>query len=114
MRLLNLTTGETIATNVSRADTFVRRIVGFLDRKSIASGEGLWFPDCAVIHTLGMRGRIDVIFLDPNDRVIRTTCAVPANRFIVACSGANAVIELGAGALHASDVLIGDRLALQS
>lgn len=111
--LRNTTTNEVIAENVRYADTWLERLAGFLPRREIAPDDGLWFRDCWAIHTLGMRARIDVIFLDGEGRVVRTERHVKSQRPIVSCLGAHSVVELGAGALDGRDVLAGDRLVLE-
>ncbi len=113
MRLRNATTGEIVATDVKKAEGWFERMVGLLPRKHVEPREGLWFDDCGVIHTVGMQTEIDVVFLDKNSRVLRTVCAVPQNKFAVACRGAQCVIELGQGALSRSDILVGDRFVLE-
>jgi uncharacterized protein len=111
--LKNKTTGQIIAENVRYADTWWQRLAGFIPRSQIDPDDGLWFRDCWAIHTLCMRALIDVIFLDAKGRVMRTRCSVPRQRPAIACLGARAVIELGAGALDCRDVLVGDRLELE-
>jgi len=111
--LKNATTGQIIAERVRYADTWWDRFAGFIPKREVDPDEGLWFRDCWAIHTLGMRARIDVIFLDDEGRVVRTDRAVRLNRPFIACRGARNVVELGAGALEGRDLLTGDRLELQ-
>ena len=111
--LRNATTGQVIAENVSYADTWWVRLAGFIPRSEIAPDDGLWFRDCWAIHTIGMRARIDVLFLDAEGRVMRTARSVGLHRPFVSHFGAHNVVELGAGALDGRDVLIGDRLTLE-
>lgn len=113
MRIRNTTTGEILATDVQKATGWYERMVGLIPRKHVEPSEGVWFDDCAIIHTVGMQTRIDVVFLDRHSRVVRTVCAVPQNRLALACCGAQAVIELGCGTLNQCDVLVGDRLVLE-
>ena len=110
--LRNVTTGEIVAENVTRADGIVRRLLGLLNRARIEPSEGLWIARCGAIHTIGMQQAIDVVFLDARDRVVRTLCAVPPNRLAVTCLRARTTVELGCGALAQSDVLIGDEFRL--
>ncbi len=112
-RLRNATTGEVVATEVKVAQGWFERMLGLIARKHVDPAEGIWFDDCSVIHTIGMQTEIDVIFLDKDDRVIRTVCSVPQNKFALACRGARTVVELGNGALHCCDVLAGDRFVLE-
>ncbi|HEV3152347.1 MAG TPA: DUF192 domain-containing protein [Candidatus Baltobacteraceae bacterium] len=112
-RLRNATTGQVIAENVEYADTWWKRFAGFIPKREVPPDDGLWFRDCWAIHTIGMRARIDVIFLDENGRVLKTERSVALHRPIVSCFGAHNVVELGAGALEGRDVLAGDQLMLE-
>jgi uncharacterized membrane protein (UPF0127 family) len=59
-----------------------------------------------------MRIPIDVIFLDRTGRVLRLESNVRPNRLALACPEAEAVIELGCGALCDGEVAAGDYLEL--
>ncbi|TAM56276.1 DUF192 domain-containing protein [bacterium] len=111
--LYNATTGRLVAAHVRRADGFFERAVGLLPKRAVAPGEGLWFDGCSAIHTMGMRATIDVIFLDREGHVLREVELARPWRALIACRGAHAVVELGAGALRANDIALGDRLALK-
>lgn len=111
--LKNATTSQVIAERVRYADSWWERLAGFIPRGAVDPDEGLWFRDCWAIHTLGMRAHIDVIFLDRDNRVVKTQRSVPLHHPFISCVGARAVVELGAGALDGRDVLAGDRLVLE-
>lgn len=110
--LRNANTGSVVATRVDRATNFFDRAIGLLNRHALRPDEGLWIEPCNAIHTIGMRAHLDVIFLDRGRHVLRTHRAVPPFRLALACRKAATVIELGAGALNAHDILPGDVLEL--
>lgn len=109
--LRSFATGATIAT-VRIARGPLHRAVGLLLTETLAAHEGMWFDDCAAIHTLGMRYPIDVIFLNRDSRVIQTIESVPPHKLAVTCLKATVTIELGSGTLERSRVERGDRLYL--
>lgn len=74
-----------------------QRALGLIGRRSLAPGQGLLIPRCAAIHTVGMRFPIDIVFVDRRGDVLRIDDCVPPFRFRV-CRGAEAVVELAAGA----------------
>lgn len=113
MILRNRSTNEVIAANVVLAKTMLQRSIGLLARRTIAPGEGMWFPNSWAIHTIGMRADIDVLFLDAQQRIVSLRSRIRPNRFAVAHFGAASVVELGAGALHAADLLVGDIMELE-
>jgi uncharacterized membrane protein (UPF0127 family) len=112
-RLRNLRSGSIVAENVEKATSVWRRLSGFLLYNTIHAGEGLWFDNCQAIHTIGMRARVDLIFLAKDDRILRIEYSVPPNRLAVICAGACAVVELGAVSPQQRDIRPGDRLALE-
>ena len=57
---------------------------------------GLLLQPCRLVHTLGMRQAIDVVFLDRAGRIITFKSALPPNR-LCGCRHAYAVLELPAG-----------------
>lgn len=89
------------------ADRWPARLVGLLATGDLGAGEGVWIEPCRAIHTFGMRGAIDVLFVDREGRVVRIVPDVqPGSR--VGHRSARAVIEAPSGAL--AGLLIGARL----
>jgi uncharacterized protein len=111
-KLVNMTTGSVIAENVERANGLWRRMVGLIPCGQIGPEDGMWFDNCSAIHTIAMRERIDVVFLDAGNRVLRIDHSVRSFRFVVLCPGARTVVELGEARTKIRDLLAGDRLAL--
>jgi uncharacterized membrane protein (UPF0127 family) len=97
MILLNVTTGSVVAENVRLARDPFTRLIGLLGRATVAPSEGLWLARCGAVHTLGMRAKIDLIFLDVADRVIDVMPNARRNRPAFTRRGTNSIVELGAG-----------------
>ena len=112
--LRNTTTGAIIATRIDRLSGFFGRAIGLLARGDVQRDEGVWLVRCHAIHTIGMRSKIDVMFVDREGRILQIDRDVRPNRFVLSCRNAQSVVELGAGALDQIDVMIGDRLELVS
>jgi uncharacterized membrane protein (UPF0127 family) len=110
--LRNASTGAAIAA-VARAQNYWERLAGLLRSSNVALSDGIWLEPCSAIHTIGMRARIDIIFLDRHGTVLRTHDDVPPNRLAVFCPRAHITVELGAGTLARSTVRLGDRLHLE-
>jgi uncharacterized protein len=111
--LINVTTGQIVARNVNRATGIVGRFLGFLPWSRILPDDGLWFDHCSMVHTFGMRNRIDVIFLDKSRRVVRVERSVSRSRIAVGGTRASTVVELGESPIEGRDLLAGDELALE-
>ena len=63
-------TEKTIIKNVKKADTFLSRLVGLLNRKSIRDDEGLLLVNCSSIHLFFMKFTIDAVYLSNNMKVL--------------------------------------------
>lgn len=97
-RLIHQPTGRTVAV-VARAEGWWAKGWGVLGRRALPPGEGLWLPGVASVHTVGVRFRLDLLFL--NDR-LQTVCLAPSTppgRWLVRAPGARHTLELGAGTL---------------
>jgi uncharacterized membrane protein (UPF0127 family) len=105
--------GRVLAGRVRRADGWLERTLGFLPRARIDPDEGLWFARCRAVHTLGMRVRLDIVFLDRDGRVLRIAAAVPPGRWHVGEPGADAVAEFAAGFAAARALAVGAVLVLE-
>jgi uncharacterized protein len=79
-------------------------------RAPLRPGEGLILDGAARVHTVGVRGSIDVVFCDPQWTVLSVTCDMLPGRLGRRVSGSRYVVELPAGA--ADGVRRGDRLVL--
>ena len=65
------------------AERTPERIRGLLGCDGLAPGEGMAFPRCNAIHTVGMRFPIDVAFLGRDGRPVKLARAVPPGRLLV-------------------------------
>ena len=75
------------------ATTRLARLAGLalLDRSQ--AGEGLLIPHCRAVHTVGMRFKLELIFIDEKGLVVGFRRAVPPRR-LARCPSAHSVIEL--------------------
>ncbi len=112
-RLRNIDTGALVSDRITRAVTPWQRTTGYLGRRSVSPAEGLWFDQCAAVHTFGLRALIDIVFVDGNGRIVRSFPNAGRNRIFRGGRDAVAAIELGAGATQAASLTAGDRLALE-
>jgi uncharacterized protein len=108
--LRNLTRQTLVAAHIGTAATPWRRTIGLLGRGVLDADDGLAFPRCNRIHTIGMRVPLDVIFLDASGEVLRFVHGAHPNRFQLSCDAATSVIEIGTAA--EARVAVGDVLGL--
>lgn len=102
--------GRVVCESVRVADTTTRRLRGLLGRKSLPSGQGMLLRPAFSIHTWFMRFPIDVVFLDPEQVVIKIDPAVRPFK-TSSCRGAREVVELTAGECERRGLGLGDRVA---
>ena len=102
--------GRCLVPKVWRAVSAWDKMRGLLGRPPLAEGEGLLIESCAMVHTFGMRYRLDLAFLDPQGRVCKLVAGLPPAR-CAGSLGAEATLELAPGSLEQLQLKVGDRLA---
>lgn len=82
---------------VGIADTFLRRLFGMARAGSWVWKNGIppdvmVFGSCRAVHTVGMRGNLDIAFVDGEGIPLRVEKSVGSGRFLF-CRNAFAVVE---------------------
>jgi uncharacterized membrane protein (UPF0127 family) len=78
---------------VTVATTWLSRVLGLTLLPRERAGAGLLIPGCRSVHTMGMRFRLDLLFIDRDGRVVEFCREVPPGR-VFRCRRATAVLEL--------------------
>jgi uncharacterized membrane protein (UPF0127 family) len=113
MVLVNATKKTVLSNRCHFANTVLKRMVGLLNRRKFAEGEGLLLDRCYGVHTFGMRFPIDVLFLDKDLRVIRAVKALPPYRTCVVRKAVY-VLELPVGALQTTRTEESDQIQIRT
>lgn len=92
---------------------FFARLRGLIGRPLPVAGEAWWFARCSAIHTLAMRGPIDVLHLDAEGRILACRPRLRSCR-VSALFGSRYVVELAAGAIAAAGLVCGQPLRFES
>jgi uncharacterized protein len=92
-RLSSLPRRRVFDRDVPVARGYRARLLGLAGLRREQAGAGLLLPRCASVHTFGMRFRLDLVFLDADDRPLAALLGVPPCRF-GRHRGAAAVLEL--------------------
>lgn len=92
------------------ADRFWTRFAGLMLRRPPQAQEGLLLTGCASIHTLFMRYRLDLAWLDDRGRVLACVPALKPWRASAGPRGTAHVLELAAGGLDALGIEAGSRI----
>ena len=102
--------GKVVADSVAVADTTWRRLRGIMGWKRLQPGSGMLLRPAWSIHTAFLRFPIDVVFIDPDQVVIRIEAQLPPFS-TASCRGAREVVELAAGECAKRELRVGDRVA---
>ena len=113
MKILNTTKATMIAECAIVANTFLSRIIGLLNRKSLEAGEALMITHCRSIHMFFMRFPIDAIFINKENRVVGLLFGIKPFRLSPVFWQASFVIELPIGSIERSKTSVGDTLEIK-
>jgi hypothetical protein len=110
IELRDRTSGTTIGTEITIADTPSTRLVGLLGRKQLKAGCGLLIRPSCGIHTFGMLFPIDAVALDRSLRVVKVWPRLPPFRVTGIHRKAHSFLELPAGQISHCRIKVGDQL----
>jgi uncharacterized protein len=112
IELRDRTSGTTIGTRITIADTFLTRLVGLLGRRQLDPGCGLLIRPSCGIHTFGMLFSIDAVGLDKGLRVVKLWPRLAPFRVTSLQRKAHSILEVPAGQISACRIHVGDQLEL--
>ena len=112
-KIRNLTKNTMLCEKASVADSFWKRAKGLMFQKGWEDFDGLLLSPCRSIHTFGMRMEIDVCFLDPEHRIVKSLGFLGRWRSAQGGRHGHATLELPAGTLARTGTGTGDRLVLE-
>jgi uncharacterized membrane protein (UPF0127 family) len=100
-----LINNSVVIKNAIKADTFMSRLVGLLNKKSIGCDEGLLLLRCNSIHCFFMKFTIDAVYLSKDMEVLYKETVKPwkIGKIVKNCAH---VLELNEGA--AKNISVGD------
>jgi len=113
VQIKNRTKGTVIGTRVAMADTMWTRLIGLLRETGLDPGTGLLIRPSSAVHTLGMKFAIDVVALDPSDKVVGLWPGLIPNRMSGLSFKARAMLELPTGTIRQSQIELNDQLAVE-
>ena len=114
MRITNETRETLLADRAFEARGFWPRLVGLLGRSRLEAGEALLLDPCTSVHTAFMRFTIDVVYLDHNGIVVKTSPRLRPFRVSGILRGGRSVIELPAGIIESTGTAAGDQISFAS
>ncbi|MES2308855.1 MAG: DUF192 domain-containing protein [Verrucomicrobiota bacterium] len=112
LQVHNLSQDNWVVENGWLADTSWKQMVGLLKHRYLNKGEGMWFPGCYWIHSMGMKFEFDAVFLNREKKVVKVVSRVKRNRFLAPVLRAASVVEIPAGGAARCRVKVGDQLEI--
>lgn len=78
----------------------------------MSAGNGLLIRPCSSVHTFGMRYPIDVLFLNPELKVLKVVDSLASMR-AVGKLGSSMALELPAGTAAKTNTVVGHHLTIK-
>lgn len=101
-----------IATKVHMADSFFKRLKGWMGKTHIEDNEALILSPCSSIHTFGMRHPIDVLFLDKENAIIFLINNMSPWKISPIKKSATKVVELKNGTIDRYNLEVSDSISI--
>ncbi len=98
--------------NIYIAKSLISRLIGLLGSKEMEKDSGLLIEKCNQIHTVGMKYKIDVVYLSRSGQVRKIIPGMPPNRFS-SCIQANRVIEFAEGFVKKNNIKVDDFIGME-
>lgn len=114
MHVFNQTQNIPLITKGRLADTFWLRLRGLLGASPLQKGEGLVLAGEKSIHTLFMGFAIDVVYVNKEYKVIRTTSNMVPYRLGPFITQSAYVLEMPVGTIDQTSTQVGDQLSFES
>ncbi len=111
MKFYNVT-NQCLIDEIQKADDFFSKSKGLLFAHPDQKNHALWMVPCQMIHTVGMRWPLDIIFLNRQLRVLKVVKNVGPFHLFVGCPGAHSVLEFFSGCWDASKIQVGNQLQI--
>ncbi|MHB1347417.1 MAG: DUF192 domain-containing protein [Candidatus Humimicrobiaceae bacterium] len=93
------------------AQSFIDKLFGLVF-KTLKPGQGFVIRDCSSIHTFWMRYKIDVVFLNEKNEIIKLYESFRQSRITPVISKANCVIEFPETTINNYRLKTGDMLKI--
>ena len=101
---------------IKHANSYYRRLMGYMFQKKPLIREVTIFEHCNSVHTFNMKFKLDILFLDDTNKVIKKMLSVPKGRFLPPVKGATKVVEAPEGlfiSIEESEVITFDAIHMQ-
>ncbi|MHC0036750.1 DUF192 domain-containing protein [Pseudoneobacillus sp. C159] len=112
MKAVNLSNGTEIATEISLAHSFFKRLKGLMFSTSLPEGHGMHIQPCQSIHTFFMNYPIDVLYLNKDYEIVGLQESFPPSKIGQVYKAGHSVLELPPGTLQKTGTKVGHKIKL--
>ncbi len=109
---LNQTKGSMLAARVKVASSPWARFWGLMGKRGLDKDAAMLIDPCNSVHTMFMRFPIDVVYLSPENRVVKIASEMRPWRASIG-RGAKRVLEMPAGAAAGQGLEAGDEISFE-
>lgn len=99
-----------VTDKVETADSFLKRFLGLMFRKSMGKNHALLITPCNAVHTFSMKFAIDVVYLDADGVILKIDEAMKPRKIGKTVKGGRSVLELNAYAARRLGLHTGNKL----
>lgn len=114
VEIINEGNGAVISDRTLIADNFLTRLKGLLGKREMQAGEGLVIYPCSMVHCLGMKIWIDVLFISADNKIVHIIENMKPGQISPWIKNARYVIELPAGQVARTNTQAGDEIEIIS
>ena len=112
LMLLNKDNGKMLAESIRVADSFLARLKGLWGEKHLPEGKGLILFPCSMVHSLGMKIDIDVLFVSRHHEIVSILEGLRPNHCSPYIKESRYVVELPSGQVARTATRKGHRIEL--
>jgi uncharacterized membrane protein (UPF0127 family) len=112
VQITNIENDAVLASKARIADNFFTRLKGLIGKKTMSDGEALIISPCSMVHCVGMKMKIDVLFVTDSGKIIKIIAAMYPGQISPYVRKARYVVELPAGQAAQTETKEGDRIKL--
>ena len=110
--VFNRTRESFLGLRVAPADTWRMGLKALSEKSGVTPDDGVWLIPSRGVHTIGMLCAIDLIYLDPANRVLHLVEHLGPFRISPIKSKCASILALRSQAIYSSNTRVGDELLI--
>ena len=112
MKVVNISKNTVLADKADIANSFIKRVIGLLNRRGLSQGEALILDPSNSIHSFFMRFTFDAVFVDKKSKVVGVIPCFKPFRLSPLYVTSRLTIELPENTIKSTHTQVGDLLEI--